>query len=57
MMRVVVEWQDQFARWHRYTEMNHQASAYRTAERRASSTGKRHRLVDAEGHLLDLVDP
>tara|TARA_Y100000004_G_scaffold125603_1_gene141306 strand:+ start:1470 stop:1643 length:174 start_codon:yes stop_codon:yes gene_type:complete len=57
MMRVVVEWQDQFRRWHRYTEMNHQASAYRTAERRASSTGKRHRLVDADGHLLDLVDP
>jgi len=56
-MRVVVEWQDKFFRWHRYQEMNHQASAYRTAEQRAASTGKRHRLVDTDGHLLDLVDP
>jgi len=34
-----------------------QADAYRVAQRRAESTGKRHLLVDGTGQLLDLVDP
>jgi hypothetical protein len=29
----------------------------RTVQARARSTGKRHRLVDEEGGLLDLVEP
>ncbi len=29
--------------------------AYRVALRRAESTGKRHRLVDVDGRLLDLL--
>ncbi len=56
-MKVIIEWEDQFHCWRRYTLMNHQPSAVRTAKRRASSTGKRHRLVDELGRLLDLIDP
>ena len=56
-MKVIIEWEDQFSHWKRYTLMNHQPSAVRTAKRRASSTGKRHRLVDESGRLLDLIDP
>ena len=56
-MKVFIEWMDQHRNFHRYTTMNHLASARRTAEQRARSTGKRHRLVDGDGRLLDLIDP
>ena len=56
-MRVLIQWQDQFGKWQHYQTLNHQGNAYRTAQLRARSTGKRHRLVDDQVHLLDLVDP
>ena len=57
MTRIVIQWQDQFGRWQRFQEKHDQADAYRTAQARARSTSKRHRLVDGDGHLLDLVEP
>ncbi|MCP9784057.1 hypothetical protein KBY83_12155 [Cyanobium sp. WKJ7-Wakatipu] len=57
MTRVDIQWQDQFGRWQRFQEKHNQADAFRTAQARARSTGKRHRLVDANGQLLDLVEP
>ena len=56
-MKVILEWKDQFSHLKRYTLMNLQPSAVRSAKRRATSTGKRHRLVDELGRLLDLIDP
>ena len=53
-MKVIVEWQDIHGRWHRYQEMNHPPSAYKTAERRSATTGKRHRIVDERGNLHGL---
>ena len=57
MTRVIIQWQDQFGRWQRYTEMHNQANAFRSAQARARSTGKRHRLIDTDGSLLDLLEP
>ena len=57
MSRIVIQWQDQFGHWQRYTEKHNQADAYRTAQARARSTGKRHRLVDEGGRLLDVLEP
>ena len=57
MTRVIIQWQDQFGRWQRYTEMHNQANAFRSAQARARSTGKRHLLVDPDGSLLDLLEP
>ena len=57
MNKVFIEWQTQFGTWQRYTMLHHEPSAYRTANHRAKSTGKRHRLIDEDGHLLDLIDP
>ena len=37
--------------------MHNEANAFRTAQSRARSTGKRHRLTDANGSLLDVIDP
>jgi hypothetical protein len=55
-MKIFIEYQDQFGRWHRFQEKHNAADAYQTAKQRATSTGKRHRLVDSAGHLLDLID-
>ena len=57
MTRVIIQWQDRFGRWQRYTEMHNQANAFRSAQARARSTGKRHRLVDPDGQLIDLITP
>lgn len=55
-MKIFIEYQDQFSRWRQYTTKNNEADAFRVASRQARSTGKRHRLVDDSGRLLDLVD-
>jgi len=55
-MTINIEWQDQLGRWHHYQTKQNQANAYRVAQRHAESTGKRHRLVDDDGRLLDLID-
>jgi len=51
-----IEYPDQHVNWHHYQSKQNQADAYRVAQRRAESTGKRHRLVDDVGRLLDLID-
>ena len=56
-MKFIVWWQDQHHRWHRYQELHGETSAYNTARNRTKQTGKRHRLTDGEGRLLDLFDP
>jgi hypothetical protein len=56
MARIEIEYQDQFGRWHHYQTKHNEADAYRTAKNRAMSTGKRHRLTDERGALLDLID-
>jgi len=53
MTKVIIEWQNQFGGWYRFQEQHHEPSAYRTAKR----TGKRHRLVDTDGRVLDIVEP
>ena len=55
-MTISIERQDQFGRWHHYQTKQNQADAYRVAQRRAESTKKRHRLVDDDGRLIDLID-
>jgi hypothetical protein len=56
-MTIHIEWQDQHGNWHQNQNKQNQADDYRVAQRRAESTGKRHRLVDDQGRLLDLIDP
>jgi hypothetical protein len=55
--RIIIQWQDQFGHWQRFQEKHNHGDACRTAKQRARSTGKRHRLVDESGRLLDLIDP
>ena len=57
MVKINIQYQDQFKKWKHYQTKHHEADAYRTAKSRASRTGLRHRLVNKEGQLLDLVEP
>jgi hypothetical protein len=54
-MTINIEYQDQHGNWHHLLSKQNQADAYRVAQRRAESTGKRHRLVDDDGVLLELL--
>jgi uncharacterized protein YukE len=56
-MKIQIEYQDQFKRWHHYQTMNNEANAYRTSVTKAKSTNKRFRLKDDEGSILDIIDP
>ena len=56
-MKFVLQYQDQFGKWHRYQEKHNEGDAYRTAKARAKATGKRFRIVDGNGNLVDLVTP
>ena len=56
-MKISIQWQDQFGHWKHYQMMHHLPGAYRTAKHRAKHTEKRHRLVNQDGTLLDLVEP
>ena len=55
-MTINIEWQEQNGNWHHYQSKQNQADAYRVAKRCAESTKKRHRLVDDDGRLIDLID-
>ena len=57
MPRIGIEYQDQFGRWQHFQTKHNEADAFRTAQSRARSTGKRHRLVDEDGRLLDVLEP
>jgi hypothetical protein len=52
-----IEWQDQHGNCNHYQMKQNQADAYRVAEHRADSTMKRHRLVDDNGTLKDILTP
>ena len=56
-MKIHLEWQNQFGKWQRYGTMHSQHSAYKSAALKAKQGGKRWRLIDDEGHLLDLITP
>ena len=57
MIKVNIEWQDQFGFWRHYQMLHHLPSAYKTAKFRSKAIKKRMRLTDADtGSLLDLID-
>jgi len=55
-MKINIEYQDQFGYWKHYQTKHNEADAYRTAQSRANSTGKRHRLIDENRNILDIID-
>ncbi len=56
-MKIHIYFQTQFGKWEKYQTKHNEADAFRVASRRAQSTNKRHKLLDENGILLDLVNP
>lgn len=56
-MRIAIQYQDQFGRWKHYQVLHNEQNAFRAAINRAGRTGSRHRLVDSQGRVLDIVEP
>lgn len=56
-MKFRIEWQDKWGKWQRYQEKTNEADAFRVAKRRAAEKQLRHRIINTEGQLLDLLDP
>jgi hypothetical protein len=54
--KIDIEYMDQFGYWKHYQTQHHEQNARRTAQNRAKSTGKRHRLM-CENQLLDILEP
>ena len=57
MTKIDIQYQDQFGRWRHLQTKHNEGDAYRSAANRARSTWKRHRLVDQDGTLLDVIEP
>ncbi|MDI9405874.1 MAG: hypothetical protein QM522_04120 [Chitinophagaceae bacterium] len=57
MARIKIEWQNNVGRWQYFQTRANEADAYRSARNRARSTRQRHRLVDEDGRLLDVIEP
>ena len=57
MTKIDIQYQDQFGRWRRLQTKRNEGDAYRSASNRSRSTGKRHRLVDQDGTLLNMIEP
>ena len=57
MTKSDIQDQDQFGKWRHLQTKHNEGDAYRSAFNHARSIGKRHRLVDQDGTLLDLIEP
>tara|TARA_B100001996_G_scaffold227966_1_gene175618 strand:+ start:1622 stop:1795 length:174 start_codon:yes stop_codon:yes gene_type:complete len=57
MTKYHIQWQNQHGAWVKYLTKTNEADTFRTMKRRATTTGKRHRMTDDAGRMLDVVDP
>ena len=53
-MKYHIYWEDQFSKWKRYGTMHSLPTAIQTAKRRTNNTGKRHKITDDSGGLVDI---
>ena len=52
---IKIQVQTLFGQWVPYQTKSNERDAYRVASNRADVTGKRHRLVDSDGRVIDII--
>jgi len=52
-----IQVRNQFGGWQHYQTIHHLPSASRTAQSKASQSGKKYRIIDEDGNLVDLLYP
>ena len=56
-MKINLSYQQQFGNWVHYQTKHNEKDAWRVANQVAQRMGKRFRLTDEDGRVLDLIDP
>tara|TARA_B100001113_G_C21015295_1_gene581098 strand:+ start:68 stop:235 length:168 start_codon:yes stop_codon:yes gene_type:complete len=54
-MKYHLYYQDQFGKWIHYQTKHNEADTFRVMKTKASSTGRRWKMTDDSGSLLDLI--
>ena len=52
---IKIQVQTLFGQWVPYQTKSNERDAYRVASKRADVTGKRHRLIDSDGRVIDII--
>ena len=56
-MKIFVEWQDRWFKFHHFGYYHNRISAYTVAKSQAKAKQTKVRLVDSDGNLLDIIHP
>ena len=56
-MKIFMEEQLPSGYWYQYSRGNNQRICYIRATQRAASNGRRNRLIDDEGRIIDIILP
>ncbi|MGA0070803.1 MAG: hypothetical protein ACO3HP_05830 [Candidatus Nanopelagicaceae bacterium] len=54
-MKMGIEWQDVFGKWHHYQWVHNEKDAYRIAVLLSSRKKQRARICDSSGALIDVI--
>ena len=54
-MKYYIYWEDQFKKFQKYTTKTNEADARRVMARKAAADGRRYKLTDEKGNLVDLI--
>ena len=56
-MKYKIQWQDRWGKWQNYQTKTNEADAFRVMEQMVKQKGIRHRIVDENNSLIDLLNP
>jgi hypothetical protein len=56
-MQIFIQLQNQHGGWIPYSTSNHYQSAYKQSATASRNSGKRFRLIDDSGNILDIINP
>ena len=57
LMKYKIQWQDRWGNWQHYQTKHNEADAYRVMKQMVKQKGIRHRIVDENNSLIDLLSP
>ena len=56
-MKYKIQWQDRWGKWQHYQTKTNEADAFRVMKQMVKQEGIRHRIVDENNSLIDLMSP
>ena len=56
-MKYKIQWQDRWGNWQHYQTKTNEADAFRVMKQMVKQKGIRHRIVDENNSLIDLLNP